>query len=65
MWTPTTRRRDSRAGLCYGSDLTDAEWIILLPFLPPHADCGRKRAHSMREIMDAICTCFAAPMHGG
>ena len=45
MWTPTNRRQHSRAGLRYGSDLTDAEWAILLPFLPSEADCGRKRAH--------------------
>lgn len=52
---PTTRRRHRRDGLRYGSDLTDAEFIILLPFPPPDADSGRKRAHSMREIMNVIC----------
>ena len=55
MWTPTTRLQHSRAGLRYGSDLTDAEWAILHPFLPSEADCGRKRAHPMREIVNAIC----------
>jgi transposase len=55
MWTPTTRRQHSRSGLRYGSDLTDAEWAILAPFLPPKAICGRKRAWCMREIMNAIC----------
>jgi putative transposase len=44
MWTPTTRQQHSCAGLCYGSDLTDAEWEILAPFLPAEAGCGRKRA---------------------
>jgi len=34
MWTPTTRAQHSRAGLRYGSDVTDAEWLILEPFLP-------------------------------
>lgn len=42
MWTPTTRAQHSRTGLRYGSDLTDAEWAILSPFLPPEARCGRK-----------------------
>ena len=28
MWTPTTRAQHSRAGLRYGSDVTDAEWQI-------------------------------------
>ena len=55
MWTPTTRRQHSRDGLRYGSDLTDAEWAILLPFLPSQAACGRKRAHPMREIVNGIC----------
>jgi len=55
MWTPTTRRQHSRAGLRYGSDLTHAEWAILAPFLPCEADCGRKRAWPMREIVNAIC----------
>ena len=44
MWTPTTRRQHSRAGLRYGSNLTDAEWTLLAPFLPAEAGCGRKRA---------------------
>jgi putative transposase len=55
MWTPTTRWQHSRAGLRYGSDLTDAEWAILHPFLPAEATCGRKRSWPMREIVNAIC----------
>jgi hypothetical protein len=35
MWTPTTLAQHSRSGLRYGSDLTDGEWTILEPFLPP------------------------------
>jgi len=55
MWTPTTRRQHSRAGLRYGSDLTDREWAIIEPFLPPEAASGRKRTWLMREIINAIC----------
>ena len=54
MWTPTTRRQHSRAGLRYGSDLTDAEWAILDPFLPPDVKCGRKWAYPMREVVNAM-----------
>jgi transposase len=54
MWTPTTRARHSRAGLRYGSDLSDAEWLILSPFLPPACSCGRHRNWDMREIVSAI-----------
>ncbi len=55
MWTPTTRAQHSRMGPRYGSDLTDAEWALLGPFLPPEARCGRKRAYPMREVLNAIC----------
>ena len=54
MWTPTTRSQHSRAGLRYGSDVTDAEWLILSPFLPPPSRCGRHRKWEMREIVNAI-----------
>jgi putative transposase len=54
MWTPTTRAQHSRAGLRYGSDLTDGEWTILEPFLPPPRRRGRKRKWTMRQIVNAI-----------
>ena len=54
MWTPTTRRQHSREHLRYGSDLTDAEWAIVAPFLPPPARTGRPRQWPMREIMNAV-----------
>jgi len=54
MWTPTTRAQHSRAGLRYGSDVTDAEWLILAPFLPAPRSCGRRRKWEMREVVNAI-----------
>nr|WP_268920226.1 IS5 family transposase [Acidiphilium iwatense] len=54
MWTPTSRAQHSRRGLRYGSDLTDAEWSILEPFLPPPCRCGRRRKWPMRRIVEAI-----------
>ncbi len=54
MWTPTIRRQHSQAGLCYGSDLTDCEWVVLEPLLPAPASSGRKRAWPIREFADAI-----------
>jgi transposase len=54
MWTPTTRAQHSRAGLRYGSDLTDGEWTILEPFLPPPRPRGRKRKWTMRQILNGI-----------
>ncbi|WP_376094524.1 IS5 family transposase [Roseomonas sp. CCTCC AB2023176] len=54
MWTPATRRQHSRVGLRYASDLTDAEWRLLEPLLPPPRRCGRRRAWPMREVVNAI-----------
>ena len=33
MWTEITRRKHARKGLLYSSDLTDAEWVVLLTFV--------------------------------
>ena len=54
MWTPTTRRQHSGAELRYGSDMTDAAWRLIEPFLPRVAGRGRKRAWPMREMVNAI-----------
>src|SRR5277367_3902031 len=54
MWTPETRAEHDRDDLRYPSDLTDAEWQILAPLLPPPAETGRRRSWPMRELMNAI-----------
>ena len=54
MWTPTTRRHHSRAGLRYETDLTDAEWAVVEPLLPKPASCGRPPLWPMREILNGI-----------
>ena len=54
MRTPTSRWHHSHAARRYGSDLTDAEWAILEPFLPPPCGCGRKRKWPMRRLVEAI-----------
>jgi putative transposase len=38
----------------YASDLTDAEWTLLEPLLPPESPIGRPRLHSLRTILNAI-----------
>ena len=53
MWTPTTRRQHSRCGLRYETDLTDAEWAVIEPYLPPPCRCGRPREWSLRDVLDA------------
>src|SRR3954462_2242534 len=54
MWTPATRRHHSRAGLRYETDLTDAEWAVIAPFMPEPAACGRPATWTTREILNAI-----------
>ena len=54
MWTPTTRRRHSRGGLRYGTDLTDGEWWVIEPYLPPPCRYARPRAWPLREIVNGI-----------
>jgi len=38
----------------YPSDLSDAEWIILEPLIPPAKSGGRPREVCMREVVNAI-----------
>ena len=54
MWNPTARAEHSRASLRYGSDLTDAEWRLIEPYLPPPRRRGRRRRWSMRQVVEAI-----------
>jgi putative transposase len=54
MWTPKTRRQHSRDGLRYETDLTDAEWQLIEPYLPAPCNRGRPRRWPLREILNAI-----------
>ena len=37
MWKPEHRRAADRTGLRYPSDLSDAEWLMVEPMIPPAA----------------------------
>jgi transposase len=54
MWTPDHRRTANRNGLRYPSDLTDDEWVIIAPMIPPARHGGRKRSVDMREVLNGI-----------
>src|SRR5258708_33318932 len=54
MWTQEHRRVHARKGLRYPSDLTDAEWALVEPLLPPARRGGRPRAVNMREVLNAV-----------
>jgi transposase len=54
MWTAEQRQVHERAGLCYPSDLTDAGWARVEPFIPPAKRGGRKRTVDVREVLNGI-----------
>jgi transposase len=54
MWTVEQRQTHDRAGLRYPSDVTDAEWALVAPFIPPARRGGRRRTVDMREVLDGI-----------
>ena len=53
MWTEITRPKYDREGLRYASDLTDREWELIAPFLPPAKAVGRPRTTDLREVVKA------------
>src|ERR1700741_4154274 len=54
MWTPEHRRAADRRGLRYPSDLTNAEWALVDPMIPPAKRGGRRREVNVREVLNAI-----------
>ena len=54
MWTPEHRRTADRRGLRYPSDLTDAEWTVVAPMIPPAKHGGRRRSVNVREVLNGI-----------
>jgi transposase len=54
MWKPEHRRTADHRGLRYPSDLTDAEWALVEPMIPPAKRGGRRREVNVREVLNAI-----------
>lgn len=54
MWTPENRGRYDRSKLRYPSDLTDEEWGLVGPLIPPAKRGGRRRSVNLREIINGI-----------
>jgi transposase len=53
-WTEITRPHYVREGLRYASDLTDAEWKLIEPLVPPPSPIGRPRTTDLRSVVNAI-----------
>jgi transposase len=54
MWTPENRSRYDRRKLRYPSDLTDEEWAVIQPLIPPAKSGGNKRTVDEREIVNGV-----------
>ena len=55
-WTETARREYRRDMPRYASDMTDREWALIEPFMPPPKPLGRPRTTDLREVVNAILT---------
>src|SRR6202795_96132 len=54
MWTAKNRGRYDRGKLRYPSDLTDSEWELVEPPIPPGKRGGGKRTVVMREVVNGL-----------
>ena len=54
MWTEENRKHYERTGLRYPSDMTDAEWSLIEPLIPPAKRPGRHREVNIREVVNGI-----------
>jgi transposase len=54
MWTNKNRSLYDRSKLRYPSDLTDAEWALIEPLIPPAKRGGGKRTVNLREVINGI-----------
>jgi transposase len=54
VWTDENRKDYERKGLRYPSDMTDAEWALIAPLIPPEKRPGRHREVVVREVVNAI-----------
>ena len=51
MWTKEARIQHAPHEGRYPSDVTDAEWAIIAPMIPPPRQGGRHRETNMRDVL--------------
>jgi len=54
MWTTENRARYDRSKLRYPTDLTDDEWALVEPLIPPAKRGGNKRTVVVREVVNGL-----------
>ena len=54
MWTDENRAHYDRSKLRYPSDLTDQEWSLIEPLIPPAKPGGNRRTVIVRDVVDGV-----------
>jgi len=54
MWSNENRARYDRGKMRYPSDVTDEEWALVEPHIPPARRGGAKRTVSVREVVNGL-----------
>ena len=54
MWTKENRARYDRSKLRYPTDLTDEEWSLVEPLIPPARPGGSQRRVDMRQVVNGL-----------
>src|ERR1700690_4244514 len=54
MWTSKNRGRYDRSRLRYPSDVTDEEWALVAPLIPPARRGGNRRHVVVREVINGL-----------
>jgi len=54
MWTKENRGRYDRSKLRYPSDVTNEEWALIEPLIPPAKGGGKTRTVVMREVVNGL-----------
>jgi transposase len=54
MWTLENRPRNDRSKLRYPSDLSDDEWALIGPLIPPAKKGGNKRTIDVRGVVNGV-----------
>lgn len=54
MWTTKNRARYNRDHLRYPSDVTEEEWAVIAPLIPPARRGGRQRSVNIREVFNGV-----------
>ena len=59
-WTETARRKYQRDCPRYAIDLTDREWALIEPFIPPPRRFSRPRKTDLREVVNTVLNMASA-----